>query len=152
VAPGVGVAGDAGGWIAWRSWTVALTGAQWTTGTAMLAGTMSGVDIGVRAASLRVGWRPETRPLRAWAVARLGQIRGEPVGLDDGRGGTARWSAAGIGAGWSFAIAPRVAALAAAEGEFLLDRATFSLDGGAELYHTPRVALHASLAIEVGWR
>jgi hypothetical protein len=151
-SPGIGIAGDVGGWFAWRSYAVAVSASQWSKGTVTLDGTMSGVDIDVRAFSLRTGWRPRTLPLRSWLIARWGQIRGEAVGLDDGRGGTARWTAAGIGAGWAFALTSRVAVVPAAEAEMVLDRATFSLDSGTELYRTPPMALHGSVAIEVGWR
>lgn len=151
-SPGIQIAGEVGGWLAWHSLSVALAASQWTSGTATLDRTMAGVDIDVRAVSLRVGWRPDRIPLRAWLVGRWGQIRGEAFGLDDGRGGAARWTAVGAGAGWSFPIARHVRALAASEVELLLDRATFSLDRGTELYRTPPMALHGSITIEVGWR
>lgn len=151
-APGVGVAAELGAWVAWRQWGLVVSGSQWQERTVTLDDTMAGAEIGLRALSLRAGWRPDEAPWRTWLVAQWGTIRGEGVELDESRSGTARWRAAGVGAGWALPITARVTAVAASEIEFVFDRARFTLDRGTELYRTPPVALQGSVTIEVGLR
>jgi len=151
-APGLGVAGELGGWVARGSLAVAVSGSRWKSSSAMLEGTMSGVDVTLQSLAVRAGWRPQDRILRTWIVAELGSIRGDAIGLSNDHSGSSRWSAVGGGGGVAIGLARQVAAVAAAEAEFVLDRTQFRVDSGAAVYTTPRFALHGSLTIEVGWR
>jgi hypothetical protein len=151
-APGTGIAGEVGGWAAWRSFAIGISGSRWATNTAMLAGTMSGVEVALQAVAVRAGWQPSSRRLRAWAVGELGSIRGVGVGLDQDRGGAVRWSAVGVGAGLAFRLRRQVTAVVGAEAEVVLDRAKFTVGGGTIVYRTPPFALHGSVGLELGWR
>jgi hypothetical protein len=162
-APGVGVAGELGGWVSRGSLALAVSGSRWKSSAAMLEGTMSGVDVTLQSFAVRAGWRSEPdlvragwRPswnmLRAWAVGELGSIRGDAIGLTNDHAGSARWSAVGGGMGLAVGLARQVVAVAAAEAEFVLDRTQFRVDSGVAVYSTPSFALHGGLAIEVGWR
>jgi len=117
----------------------------------MLEGTMSGVEVGLSAATLRTGWRPEM-PLRAWLVGEVGSIHGTGLGLEDSRDGVARWSAVGAGLGWAIALSRRVAIVTSVEGEWVLERARFTSDDGIVLYRSPAAVVLGSLSLEVGLR
>ncbi len=151
-APGFGIAGELGAWVSRGSWELAISGSRWKANSAMLEGTMSGVDVAVQAVVVRAGWRQRGGPIRTWVVAELGSIRGEGIGLMNDRTGSSRWSAAGAGGGYALPLTRRIAVLASAELEFVLDRTQFRVDSGTAVYRTPAFAFHGGLAIEAGWR
>jgi hypothetical protein len=153
-APQPGVAAEVGGWVSRNAWFAALTAARWTSSTEMLEGSLAGVEIRLTSLVVRAGYRGARRGarLRTWVVAELGSLRGRAVALEDGRVGTARWSAVGAGGGWALWLSPRTSILAAAEGEIVLDRARFAADSGTVLFRSPRATAVASLVLEVGWR
>lgn len=153
-APGLGIGGELGAWVSRGSLELSIAGSRWKANTAMLEGTMSGVDVAVQAVAVRAGWRQRAGSLRggAWGVGELGSIRGDGIGLMNDRSGSSRWSAAGAGGGIAVPLTPRIALLASAELKFVLDRTQFRVDSGTAVYRTPAFAFHGGLALEAAWR
>lgn len=152
-APLVGIAGDAGAWAAWRSLSLELAVSRWKSNTASVGDTsMAGVDVGLTSVAVRAGWRSSRDRRRAWLVGEVGSMRGTGVGIAESRGGSARWSAVGLGGAYGWPLAEHVALVAAVEAEFLIDHVAFTVDDGSVLYATPRLGLRAGLGIELGWR
>lgn len=152
-APVVGVAGDIAAWGVWRSFSLELAVSRWKSNTATVGDTsMAGVDVGLTAIAVRAGWRFSRDRGRAWLVGELGSMTGTGIGIAESRGGSARWSAVGMGGAKAWPVGNHVALVGALEGEFLIDHVAFTVEDGSVLYATPRVGLRASLGIELGWR
>ena len=151
-APSIGIAGELAAWLSWRDVGIEISGTRWLAGTATLDHSSSGVEVSLEAVALRAGWWPADHWVRAWIVGETGTVDGTGVALTTDRMGTARWLAAGGGAGIAVPIAPHVGVIASSELEIAIDHVGFALDTGEIIYRTPSVALRAGLGLEVRWR
>jgi hypothetical protein len=134
--PGVGVGGELAGYLRRRSVLVELTGTRWRRNQAVR------LDI----LALRIGWRPEELPLRAWIAGELGSVDGVN---SDARG---KWRGIGAGFGVAWPMSRYARLVGVIEVVAPLDRERFLLRDGAEMYRPDLVAVRSGLGLEVGWQ
>jgi hypothetical protein len=149
-SPEIGMAGEVAAWASYRRFAAELAADRWWATTAQV-GNGDGVEVGLSAVALRVGWTPIDR-LRTWVVGELGSQDGTGVGFAMASSGSGRWIAAGGGVGTQWPIAPHVAAVAGAELEVALERTSFAIGPGATVYEAPRLAERLRLGLELSWR
>ena len=148
-SPELGVAGEVAAWVSYHRFDVELGGSRWAATTADV-GSNAGVEVGLSALALRLGWAPAER-VRAWVVGELGAQHGTGVGFSGSSEGSGRWVAAGGGAGLVWPLAPHVAAVAAGELEVAIERTDFAVSG-MTVYEAPRLAERVRLGVELRWR
>jgi hypothetical protein len=134
--PGVAVGGELAGYLRRRSVLVELTGTRWRRNQAVR------LDI----LALRIGWRPEELPLRAWIAGELGTVEG----ITSDASGNWRGIGAGFGVAWPMSRYARLVGVI--EVVAPLDRERFLLRDGAEMYRPDLVAVRSGLGLEVGWQ
>lgn len=110
----------------------------------------SHVDVGLGVTSARIGWRPESLPLRAWLGAEVGSM--DSTGLNyttsDNNG---RWFAAGGGFGVGWPMTPWLRVVGSTEVLLAIERVKFSEPSGAVFYAPSPMSARCSFGIEVGW-
>lgn len=153
VVPNVGLGGELSGFARRLDTFVELGVALWGIQPAyVVAGAPGRVEVGVRMATLRVGWAPRAMPLRAWLGAELGAWTGGGVALQDARGGSGRWTAITSGLGVAWPISDHTRIVGTFEVAVALARAHFALADGFEIYQTSPMSARCALGIELGWR
>lgn len=152
VVPGVGVAGELGGYLRVHSLIVELAAAQWMTSPRFLVrGAPGRVDVGLATGALRVGWGSERMPLRAWVEGEVGAIYGSSVAFYDPRVGSARWIAAGAGFAVAWPMAEHARLVGTIELVVPVRQAPFMLQDGTEVYRPGVVTVRSGLGLEIGW-
>ena len=149
-SPEAGMAGEVAAWASYRRFSAELAAERWSA-TRVAIGADSGVEVGLTALAIRVGWAP-ARHVRAWVVGELGSQDGMGVGFEAASAGSGRRVAAGGGVGVVWPLAPHVAAVAAGELEGTLERTSFAVGAVATVYEAPRLAERLRLGLELSWR
>jgi len=151
--PRVGVGGELAGYARVHSLFAELAGARWLPSRRVLQeGAPGAVDVSMEVMSVRFGWGPEDRPLRAWMAGELGSIRGKGVALNDAQVGSATWGAAGAGFAVAWPMTPHTRLVGIIEAVVPTRRARFVLQDGAEVYRPAVATVRCGLGLEVGWR
>ncbi|MEO8554841.1 MAG: hypothetical protein ABI678_32910, partial [Kofleriaceae bacterium] len=147
--PDLGIGGELALWGSLDDAGLELAVERWATTTANV-GNGNGVSVDLIGTSLRGGWFPRARPVRAWLVGERGTQRGTGFGFAMPTHGEGGWSALGAGGAYTYRIAPHLAAVVAGEALAALERVTFVVDG-ATAYRSPGLALRAQLGLEIAW-
>jgi hypothetical protein len=151
VLPHVGIGGELGAFVRYRSATAELGYARWATGVTSVQNQMvQEVDIGLSLVTARIGWRPEPLPLKVYVGGELGSMRGIGVAPDRTRGGSARWRALTAGVGVGAKISHWIRLVGTIDLVTCLDEIRFQLSSGETIFEAGRVSVRASFGIEVG--
>lgn len=110
----------------------------------------SHVDVGLGVTAARIGWRPESLPLRAWVAGEVGSMDGTGTNLSSESSG-GRWFAAGAGFGVGWPMTPWLRLVGSTEALIAIERVRFSESSGAVIYAPSPVSARATVGIEVGW-
>ncbi|HEU4727201.1 MAG TPA: hypothetical protein VFT22_04915 [Kofleriaceae bacterium] len=151
--PSVGLGGELAAYVR-RGWMFAeIARAWWLPRSQFLNATAPArVDLQLRATAIRIGWRPEEIPLRAWIAGELGSLEGKGIAFEDDRIGTEMW--AGVGAGLSVAwpMTPWLRIVGVLEAVVPFERPRFVLRGGMEVYRPDLATARSGLGLEIAWR
>lgn len=129
-----------------------LAVSRWVPQTATFeVGAPAGVVVGLDILTVRVGWRPEHVPLRAWVSGEIGALHGSGMAVQDPRAGSGRWLALGAGFGVAWPMTQNARLVGTVELAVPLERTRFALRDGAELYRPSAAAARCAFGIEVGW-
>lgn len=151
--PRINIGGELAGYLRRADYFGELAIARWVPQEARLdPGAPARVDVSLDVVSLRGGWGPERLPIRAWLLTEVGRMQGEGLAVLEPRVGTSRWIALGGGFGVAWPMAPRVRLVGTFEVAVPLQRTTFMLQNGADLYEPSAVAARCALGLELGWR
>jgi hypothetical protein len=151
--PKVGVGGELAFTVRRRDALAELAAARWNRSFAQFHdGAPARVDVDLDTASLRVGWRPEALPLRAWATVEVGDMGGNNIKLPSQQLESGRWVAAGGGFGVAWQMARWVRLLGTTETMLAIDRVRFTLGDGIVVYAPSPMSFRATAGIEVGWQ
>jgi hypothetical protein len=110
----------------------------------------SHVDVGLGVTSARVGWRPESLPLRAWVGAEVGSMDSTGVNYSASDNG-GRWFAAGGGFGVGWPMTRWLRVVGSTEVLLAIERVKFSEPSGVVFYAPSPMSARCSFGIEVGW-
>ena len=150
--PGVGLGGELAGYARVRAAFAELSATRWLPGQHVLqAGAPGRVDVGLDVIALRIGWRSEQLPLRAWLAGELGSVEGKGVALENEQVGHGRWTGVGTGFAVAWPMAPYARLVGMLELGVPLERARFLLQDGVELYRPGAVTVRSGLGLELGW-
>lgn len=150
--PGVGSGTELGIYGRSGAVFVDLAAARWRPTSQLLYAHAPGrVDVQLRTVALRLGWRPEQLPLRAWVAGELGTLRGEGFALANPVVGSGTWASVGAGFGIAWPML-RVARLVGVIELAVPMRSIrfLSLDG-MELYRSDPATARCGVGLEVGW-
>lgn len=150
--PRVGVGGELSVFARRQRYFVELGFARWSTESAYLvAGAPGRVEVGLDVLTIRAGWSPIGKPIRAWLGGEVGEMRGSGEGLADPMAGNALWTAvtAGVGVGWP--MTPNARIIGTFEVAVPISDVTFSLAQGSNIYSASPVAARCALGLELGW-
>jgi hypothetical protein len=148
IVPGVGVGAELAVVVEHAPWSAELGGLQWASGTRTVDSLQTDhLDVGLRAAVLRIGWRIADLPVRVTASGEIGSMTGGGAEM-----GSGTWLAVGAGlAGW-WQMTSRVRVVGSAEADLARDRVRFELNDGSVLYEPGVGSVRASVGVEVGFR
>lgn len=149
VLPGISVGGEVAGYARRRATFVELAGTRWRRGQTLPSLRMT-LAVRLEVLALRVGWRPEHVPLRAWLAGEIGTVEG--YAQTPGDAGTGRWRAVGAGFGVAWPIALSVRLVGVIELAVPLEPARFLLRDGTEMARPEMAAVRSGLGLEVGWQ
>jgi hypothetical protein len=151
--PRINIGGELAGYVRREDYFGELAVARWVPQEARLdPGAPARVDVSLDVVALRGGWGPEHLPIRAWLLTEVGRMQGEGLAVLEPRVGSSRWIAVGGGFGVAWPMAPRVRLVGTFEVAVPLQRTTFMLQNGADLYEPSAVAARCALGLELGWR
>ncbi len=151
--PRINIGGELAGYVRRDDYFGELALSRWVPQSARLdPGAPARVDVSLDVVALRGGWGPGHLPIRAWLLTEIGRMQGEGLAVLEPRVGTSRWIAVGGGFGVAWPMAPRVRLVGTFEVAVPLQRTTFMLQNGADLYEPAAVAARCALGLELGWR
>jgi len=143
--PGVGLAAELAGVVEHGPWSGELAVTQWATAHQdVMATDASRLDVGLRALSIRAGWRVGPLPVRLAFVGEAGSMSGHAASS-----GSATWLAVGAGVAAWWQVTPRWRVVAGGEGDLARDRARFVLSDGTTEYSPAWSSLRGTLGVEV---
>lgn len=151
--PRINIGGEIAGYLRREDYFGELALARWVPQSARLdPGAPARVDVSLDVIALRGGWGPEHLPIRAWLLTEVGRMQGEGVEVLEPRVGSSRWIAVGGGFGVAWPMAPHARLVGTFEVAVPLQRTTFMLQNGADLYEPSVVVARCALGLELGWR
>jgi hypothetical protein len=110
------------------------------------------VEVGLMTTTLRAGWAPEPKAIRAWLAVDVGRMNGTGAALTTTSAGTNAWVAVGPGFAVAWPIAPRLRLVATMEVMMAATRERFVLQDGMQIYEPSAISARTTLGLEVGWR
>lgn len=110
------------------------------------------VDVSLKVLTVRAGWTTEQLPIRAWLMGEAGILDGTGMDVIDPRTAASTWVALGGGFGVAWPMAPHARLVGTFELAIPLNRTTFMLENGADLYKPAPAAARCALGLEFGWR
>ncbi len=120
---------------------------QWASGSQPVSGiSVEHVDVGLRAAAARIGYRIGELPVRAAAGVEVGSMTGRAA-----TSGSGTWLAFGLGAATWWQATPRVRLVAGLEADLARERVRFTLSNGMLEYEPDVASARATLGVEVGF-
>jgi hypothetical protein len=129
-----------------------LAVARWQpTSQVLHPGAPARVEVQLRTVALRLGWRPEQLPLRAWLTGELGTLRGEGIALGDSVVGSGTWGSVGAGFGVAWPMLRYARLVGAIELAVPVRAIRFVLRDGMELYRSEPATARCGVGLEVGW-
>lgn len=147
--PRVNLGAELAGYVRHEARFAELALARWVPeGPAHAGAPMRPVTLDV--ATVRVGWRPEAVPLRAWLAGEVGAFGGG-VTMAGVRAETARWTAVGAGFGVAWPMAPMARLVGTVELAVPVTEIAVALPSGTELYRPSPAAARCAFGLEVGW-
>ena len=151
--PRINIGGEIAGYVRREDYFAEVGLARWVPQSARFdPGAPARVDVSLDVIALRAGWGPEYLPIRAWLLTEVGRMQGEGVEVLEPRVGTSRWIALGGGFGVAWPMAPHARLVGTFEVAVPLQRTTFMLQKGADLYEPSVVVARCALGLELGWR
>ena len=151
--PRINIGGEIAGYVRREDYFAEVGLARWVPQSARFdPGAPARVDVSLDVIALRAGWGPEYLPIRAWLLTEVGRMQGEGVEVLEPRVGTSRWIALGGGFGVAWPMAPHARLVGTFEVAVPLQRTTFMLQQGADLYEPSVVVARCALGLELGWR
>jgi hypothetical protein len=151
--PKVGIGAELAFTVRRRDALAELAAARWNRSVAQFHdGAPATVDVDLDTTSLRVGWRPETLPLRAWASVEVGDMGGNNLKLPSQQLESGRWVAAGGGFGVAWQMARWIRLLGTTETMLAIDRVRFTLGDGIVVYAPSPMSFRATAGLELGWQ
>ena len=151
--PRINIGGEIAGYVRRDDYFGEIGLARWVPQSARYdPGAPARVDVSLDVVALRGGWGPEYLPIRAWMLTEVGRMQGEGVEVLQPRVGTSRWIAVGGGFGVAWPMAPHARLVGTFEVAVPLQRTTFMLQNGADLYEPSVVVARCALGLELGWR
>jgi hypothetical protein len=151
--PRINVGGELAGYVRRHRNFAEVAVARWVPQSARFApGGPARVDVSLNVITVRGGWGPEDLPIRAWLMTEVGVMRGAGMDLVDPRTESGRWVAVGGGFGVAWPMAPRARLVGTFELAIPLNRTTFMLQNGGDLYQPAAAAARCALGLELGWR
>jgi hypothetical protein len=151
--PRINIGGEIGGYLRYKRHILELAFARWVPESARFdPGAPARVDVSLDVVTLRAGWGPEDLPIRAWVSAEAGVMQGSGIAVLDPQTESAGWLAVGGGFGVAWPMAPHARLIGTFELAIPLNRTTFMLEHGADLYQPAPAAARCALGLELGWR
>jgi hypothetical protein len=151
VIPKVGLGGELAITLRHKDALAEVAETRWMVSEAQLhTGGPARVDVGLDATALRLGWRPERLPLRAWASVEGGSMYGTGVALDNSQIGSGRWLAAGSGFGVAWPISRWCRLVGTTEVMVAVERVKFSLGDGIAVYAPSPMSARTTVGLEIG--
>jgi len=147
IVPGLGGGGELVAYVERGAASLEAGGAWWRTSSvnAMSAGLdVRRVDVGLRTAVARVGWRLGALPVRVLAVADVGEMTGSAA-----RTSTGPWLGVGGGVRAWWQAAERVRVVAGVESELARERVRFVSGDGTLEYEPGGWSVRGSFGVEV---
>ena len=157
--PGVNYGAEVAGLVRHDEYFVELALSRWKPEHAyVVTETPDHVELGLDAWTLRGGWASMTKPLRAWALAEVGEVAG-PSGMQGVvtrmvMGDTPQnrqWRAVGAGVGVAWPVSNQARLVGTMEIAVPLNRDHLMLDQYGTYAPDPLAARY-SVGLEVGWR
>jgi hypothetical protein len=153
VIPEVGLGGEIAITLRRKSAMAELAETRWAVSKAQLhGGGPAHVDVGLDVTALRIGWRSQQAPLRAWASVEGGSMYGNGVELENASVGEGRWFAAGAGFGVAWPMTKWARLVGTTEVMVAVERVRFSLGDGTVVYAPSPMSARATCGIELGWQ
>ena len=151
--PQINVGAELAGYVRREEYFGEIALSRWVPQSARFdPGAPARVEVSLDVIALRGGWGPEQLPIRAWLLTEVGRMQGEGVAVLDPQTGSSSWIALGGGFGVAWPMAPHARLVGTFEVAVPLQRTTFMLRNGADLYEPSAVAARCALGLELGWR
>lgn len=151
--PRINLGGEIAGYLRREDYFGEIGIARWVPQSARLdPGAPARVDVSLDVVALRGGWGPERLPIRAWLLTEVGRMQGEGLAVLDPQVDSSRWIAVGGGFGVAWPMARLARLVGTFEIAVPLQRTTFMLRNGADLYEPSPIAARCALGLELGWR
>jgi hypothetical protein len=150
--PGVGTGGELGLYGRREAIFADVAVALWRSTSQQLR--LSGparVDVRLRTAALRFGWRSERQLMRAWLTGELGTLRGDGVALGNPIASRVTWGSVGAGFGVAWPMLRQVRLIGVIEVAVPVRSAQFTDDDGMVIYRAEAATARCGLGLEVGW-
>ncbi|MEO7096864.1 MAG: hypothetical protein ABI175_26635 [Polyangiales bacterium] len=151
--PRINIGGELAGYVRRDEYFAEIAIARWVPQSARLdPGAPARVDVSLDVVSLRGGYGPERLPIRAWLLVEAGRMQGQGLAVLEPQVNSSAWFAVGGGFGVAWPMAPRARLVGTFEVAVPLQRTTFMLQNGADLYEPSVVVARCALGLELGWR
>lgn len=151
--PRINLGGEIAGYVRHDDYFGEIALARWVPQSARLdPGAPARVDVSLDVVALRGGWGPERLPIRAWLLTEVGRMQGQGLAVLDPQVDSSRWIAVGGGFGVAWPMARLARLVGTFEVAVPLQRTTFMLRNGADLYEPSAMAARCALGLELGWR
>jgi hypothetical protein len=151
--PSIGIGGELAGYVRRDRWFGEVAVADWGQSTEQPHDdATAAVTVGLLTTSVRVGWAPEPKAIRAWLGADVGRMSGESAALAGASPNASAWVAVGPGFAVAWPIAPRVRLVGTLEAMAAVTHVRFVLQDGMQVYAPSALSARTTLGLEVGWR
>jgi hypothetical protein len=159
--PGVNVGGEVGAFVRHEELFGGLALGRWRPqDPVILSESPQHVELGLDVWSFRVGWASKVMPLRAWALAEVGELAtGRDGGMPSfvaramvGVPAAQRWSAAGGGFSVAWPMSPYARIVGAIEFAIPIEHHEMMVESSTKPYQPGDAVARANFGLELGWR